>query len=209
MHPSGMWKIPPPPQAKLHRGFTLIELMVVVAIVAILAALAAPSLLGTIANATVARAVNSFIGDMRYARGEAMRRGKSVTVCRTNTPTASAPVCSVGDGLAVGGWMEGWVVFVDNDGDGVFDAGETILRSQEALTGIGDFYAVGANTISAVNARQSITYDGVGRAIGSAGRWLVHAPAALNDVNDVRTRTLCLNFVGRVRLLQGAVPCPT
>lgn len=182
--------------------------MVVVAIIAILAALAAPSLQGLIANSTVARAVNSFIGDMRYARGEAMRRGKSVIMCRTSTPTSNAPACSAGDGLAVGGWMEGWVVFVDNDGNDAFSAGDVILRSQEALAGIGDFFAVGANNISAVNARQKIIYDGTGRAVGSAGRWLVHAPASLNDVNDFRTRTLCLNFVGRVRLYPGDVTCP-
>lgn len=204
----GMWKTPPPNKPIWQRGFTLIELMVVVAIIAILAALAAPSLSGLIANASVARAVNSFMADARYARGEAMRRGKNVVMCRTNTPTAAAPACSIGDGLAVGGWMEGWVVFVDNDGNDSFSAGDAILRAQEALTGIGDFFAVGANTTSAVNARQSISFDGTGRAVGGMGRWLVHAPASLNDVDDLRTRTLCVNFIGRVRLLQGDVACP-
>lgn len=186
---------------KLRRGFTLIELMVVVAIIAILAALAAPSFVGLIANSTVARAVNSFIGDHRYARGEAMRRGKSVTICRTPDPTAAAPVCATGDGVGVGAWMQGWVVFVDDNGNGQFNsATDKVLRTQEPLTGISDFYAVGSNTISAVNASQSITYDGTGRAIGQGRRWLVHAAGTLSN-DDRYTRTLCLNFVGRMRVL--------
>lgn len=187
-------------------GFTLIETMVVTAIIAILAAMAAPSFLGLIAGTNVSSAVNSFISDSRYARGEAMRRGKSVSVCRTSTPADAAPVCSGGDGLAVGGWAEGWIVFEDLDHDGIRDAGDTILRSQEPLSRIGNFFAVAANTVSAVSTGNSIRFDATGRAVGQQGRWLVRASG--DFANDVRyTRTLCMNSVGRVRLTQGEVVC--
>ena len=191
-----------------QRGFTLIELLVVVTIAAILAAIAVPSFMGLIANSTVSRAVNSFIGDTRYARGEAMRRGKSVTMCRSNAPLAAAPTCSSGDGLAVGGWMEGWVVFLDENGDGTFDNGtDTVLRVQESLRGIGDFLAVSASpSVSAVTTGNKIIYDANGRAVGQQGRWLVHAPGSLNS-DASYARTLCLNSVGRVRLQKGESAC--
>lgn len=189
------------------RGFTLIELLVVIAVIAILAALAAPSFQTLIAGTNVTSAVNTFISDTRFARGEAMRRGRNVTICRTSTPAAAAPACSGGDGLAVGGWKEGWIVFLDADDDRAFDAGELILRSQEGFSAIGDFYAVGdAPSVSAVNTRNAITYNPTGRAVGQEGRWLVHASGSL--INDgTLARTLCMNSVGRVRLQRGEVAC--
>lgn len=180
----------------------------VVSIAAILAAIAVPSFKGLIANSAISKAVNSFIADTRYARGEAMRRGKSVTMCRSNAPLVGSPVCSAGDGLAVGGWMEGWVVFLDENGDGTFDNGtDTVLRVQESLSGIGDFYAVGASpSVSAIATENKIIYDATGRAVGQQGRWLVHAPGSLNN-DATYARTLCLNSVGRIRLQKGESAC--
>lgn len=190
-----------------HRGFTLIELLVVIAIIAILSTIAVPSFLGIIANSSVSRAVNGFISDTRYARGEAMRRGKSVTICRSANPLAATPACSVGDGLLVGGWMEGWVVFEDVNGNGAFNNGvDTVLRVQEPVTGIGNFYAVDAATTSAVSTGQHITYDATGRAAGQEGRWMVHAAGSLSN-DAAYARTLCMNSVGRVRLQSGEGAC--
>lgn len=196
---------------RLHlsqQGFTLIELVIVITISAILVALAAPSLTGLIASNSVSSASNSFIADSRFARGEAMRRGKNVTMCRSNAPLVAAPVCSSGDGLAVGGWMEGWLVFLDENGDGLFNAGnDTVLRVQEPLSGLGDFYAVGAfPSTSTVSNRNKISFDGTGRAIGQQGRWLIHASGSLQSDSNY-ARTLCLNSVGRIRLIKGEATC--
>lgn len=187
-------------------GFTLIELLVVVAIIAIFASFAIPSFRGLIASVSVSNAVNVFITDTRYARGEAMRRGKSVTICRSANPAASLPACSSGDGKAVGGWMEGWIVFVDDNDNNAFDAGETVLRVQETLAGLGDFLAVSTVAATPVTNRNYIPYDATGRAVGVQGRWLVHVPGTLSS-DAFYTRTLCMNSVGRVRALTGETLC--
>lgn len=188
------------------QGLTLIELLVVLAIIAIVAGFAVPSFLGLVASTCVSRGVNAFVADTRYARGEAMRRGKTVTLCRSADPAADPPKCSSGTGAAVGGWKEGWFVFTDEDGDGTFDnAADTVVRVQQPLTDIGSFLAVN-NAGGAVNNRNHISYDANGRAIGLQSRWLVQAAGSLGN-NASYTRTLCMNIVGRVRIQVGVAPC--
>lgn len=194
------------PPAPRTRGVTLIEVLVVLAIIAIVAGFAIPSFLGLMASTRVSWTVNAFVSDTRYARGEAMRRGITVTLCRSADPAADPPKCSSGNGVAVGGWREGWFVFADEDGDGAFDSGaDTVVRVQQALANAGNFLAVN-NAGGAVNNRNHISYDANGRAVGLQSRWLVQAAGALGN-NRSYTRTLCMNMAGRVRVQVGEVPC--
>lgn len=77
----------------LQRGFTLIELMVVVAIAAILASLAAPAFKSIVASQRVRTAALEFSTALTLARSEAIKRNGNVQL-----------------NAAAGGWAAGWTV---------------------------------------------------------------------------------------------------
>jgi type IV fimbrial biogenesis protein FimT len=117
----------------LARGFTLVEMSATLAVLIILSALAAVSMSSTLANNRTYAAQDEFIAYLAYARSEAIRRRSTVVI------GATAPV----SGNAFGG---GWSVWVDANGNGTRDAGETVLRSHEAVPNI----VLGDGTVQAI-----------------------------------------------------------
>ena len=64
----------------MSRGFTLIELVMVVAVIGIIGVLAAPSLTPALASIKLRGAATEAYGDMQFARSEAVQRNLTVTV---------------------------------------------------------------------------------------------------------------------------------
>jgi type IV fimbrial biogenesis protein FimT len=107
------------------RGFTVIELMVVLTILGVLAALAAPSFNDAILSNKLAGYANRFVASAQLARSEGIKRNGVIRVCRSADGTACA---------TSGTWQQGWIVFHDADNDGVVDAGETIIHAEQKLS---------------------------------------------------------------------------
>lgn len=108
-----------------RRGFTLVELLVVLAVGSILLAIAVPGY-GFLVNANrLAAVTNDLVGAIQLARSEAIKRGMRVTVCKTSNAGAILPACD-----AAADWHEGWLVFVDGGTRGVVDAADPLLWVQ-------------------------------------------------------------------------------
>jgi len=84
-------------------GFTIVELMIVIAIVAVLSAIAAPSLRDLVKNTRMTSLVNDLMSDLNAARGEAVKRGVRVSICTSNNGTQCTATA----------WNQGWIVFTD------------------------------------------------------------------------------------------------
>jgi type IV fimbrial biogenesis protein FimT len=117
-----------------RRGFTLIEAMVVVAIVALLVVAGYPAFIDLKLRREVSAKVNTLSSAVRLARVEAVRRGRTVTMCPVSDPGAQLPTC----GAAGADWALGWAIYVDDGTNlGVIDPGETIIQVQNRLPGTG------------------------------------------------------------------------
>lgn len=118
---------PPIARSRLRRrraggGFTLLEVLVVLALVVILAAVGIPYTLDTIQRANFLSAVNCTANLMRVARLQAIRQNANIAVSvdgrilRLETGQAHAPNCqmpAVVDAIGVDG-------FLNNGGEPVF-----------------------------------------------------------------------------------------
>lgn len=88
-----------------RRGFTMVELLIVIAIAAILATIAVPSFRDTLRTMRQNATLGLVINDLNLARGEAIKRNSSVIVCASN---------AAGDDCAVtGAWQGGWLVCLE------------------------------------------------------------------------------------------------
>ena len=87
---------------KVNWGFTLVELMVVITIVAILMGIGVPSFRYVTNSNRISAEVNGLLGDLQFARSEAVKEGGTVTVC---PPDTSGKACANSST-----WDQGWIV---------------------------------------------------------------------------------------------------
>jgi type IV fimbrial biogenesis protein FimT len=112
------------------RRFTMLELVIVMAIVAILATIAMPGFQYVTSSNRVSTEVNGLLGDMQYARNEALKEGQPITVCPSANPTSPTPSCSGSTA-----WQSGWIVFPDPDSTQTVGPTTSDLAQPDAVHG--------------------------------------------------------------------------
>ena len=118
----------PAPHRGRSRGFTLVELMVVLSIVAILVGLAAPQFGTMLLRSRLSAHANDAVSSALLARGEAIKRNAPVSMCVST------------DGAACGGssWEQGYLVMCRTTDNSTCDeAGPStlVLRYNRAMPG--------------------------------------------------------------------------
>jgi type IV fimbrial biogenesis protein FimT len=165
-------------------GFTLIELLITMAIAAIVASLAVPSFRTMLVKRSVQASADALVGDLRFARTEALRRANTVSVC--SLQDGSTSVCS---GVS-GKWTNGWKVY----------AGAEDIRVQQGAPNISSI-----QSSNPVSDRHTFTYFGNGW--GKANdQTFIFTPTGSVPVNG--TRLVCISMQGRPSLRsEGASSC--
>ena len=188
-------------------GFSLIELVVTLVIASIIVAWGVPNFRTFIQNNSMTGQVNELVGDINYGRSEAIKRVIPIGMCISS----DGATCTGAD------WALGRILWVDQNANNVFDAGETVLRSREATGGsAGTTIRVGSGTPP--TAPSSMTANGLNPLIITA-----RGAASISGIAQFRfcdsrgvdhARTVTVSATGQVQTLKGtpilgnAIACP-
>ncbi len=175
------------------RGFTVIEIMVVLAILGVLASLAAPSFRPLIEKWRVHQAVESMKSTLYYARSEAIKRGGRITVAK-NTLTSECPQASTTQE-----WSCGWMVFVDTNDSGTLQNTEEILQTFATPTSV--------NVMNSASSAQSrFKVDRWGQINGLGAQGFIFSPVGAG-VSSPHATKLCVSSGGRIQANPNHVIC--
>lgn len=166
-------------------GFTLVELVIVLAVVAVMMSVALPDLRQMIRSQQLKAAVSDLFGAIDLARSQAIARGRKVLLVPLEGATSD--------------WSGGWVVFVDEDGDRrPGGAEEVIMRHGPLPPGI----AVNA-AFSSQQGAAYLAYNSMGRSCSDtsslAARW-----GTLSMAMGEQRRRIKINMLGRARICDPA-----
>lgn len=133
---------------KKENGFTLIELMVTLVVAVVLVTVAIPNFSALVKNNRLATNANAFVSALHYARSEAIKQRKTITLTSNNSTN----------------WHTGWTV----------KEGSTLLRTQNALKAGSSLTTGSASTIQynsrgALSGASNLVFDVCDNRTGETG----------------------------------------
>jgi len=148
-----------------------VEMIMTVAVGAILLTIGIPSFRYVTNSNRIAAEINGLVGDLQFARSEAIKEGVPVSVCISSNGTACA-----GGGIVT--WQSGWIVISSAANTGV-------LRVQAPFSS--------TDTFVANNAAGTITFNRDGYANGIATGTLIELHDSTNNHNWTRCLAITLS----------------
>lgn len=118
------------------KGFTLLEMMIIMLIVGIISAISVPSFLGLLNRSRVNDAVSRLHGALQQAQREAIRKSRS---CEVLIPEGVGPTVTATNGCFVTGDRKLPGVRIDNHD---LTGTQTVPFSYRGTTGSGDLFTV-------------------------------------------------------------------
>lgn len=174
----------------LHKGYTLIELLVALGLLTSLMAWAVPSLSDVIHAVRVHTGTQALANSLALARSEAVKRNARVVMCKS----AQGAACEPG-----AGWEQGWIVFHDLNSNGVVDAGEHVLHREAAMP---TALRMSGNT----PVSQYVLYTPYGRTKQVSGAFQAGTfTVCTNSGKRVQARQVVINSVGRARVASASL----
>ena len=107
-------------------GYTLIELMSMLAVVSILVTVGLPLMSVFFESNRMISNTNDLVAGLNIARSEAIKQQIRITLCQSDDQAS----CT-----GSGRWEDGWIVFQDPNGNVTVDGGERILRLNAGASG--------------------------------------------------------------------------
>lgn len=163
-----------------NRGFALIEAMLALALLSMILGIAVPAVRQMIHSQQLHQASVDLGMALIRTRQEAIMRKRTVVLDNQD-----------------GEWRSGWHVFVDEDNDGVFDAGELVLKTNDPM-------ASGVRITGNTHVRRYVRYTPTGEAKMLNGAFQAGTITLCHSDGQQAVRKLVLSATGRLRTVKEA-----
>jgi type IV fimbrial biogenesis protein FimT len=161
-------------RATRSRGFTIIELMIVLVMVGVMVAIAAPSMRDLVVRMRLKAASSDLHSSLILARSEAIKRNAGMQIVPVNAAD----------------WSRGWTVRVQASG--------VVLTTQEAFPNVTFVTTNAAYTTTAV---ATVNFSGTGRESGSGGAGVAFVLSSATFPN-IQARCVTIDPSGRPAVRQ-------